>query len=955
MHSKITIKGARENNLKNISLEIPRDKLVVFTGISGSGKSTLAFDTLFAEGQRRYLESLSSYARQFLGQMKKPDVDHIDGLSPTISIDQKAASHNPRSTVGTVTEIHDYLRLLFAKIGAPHCPDCKTEISSLSIDQMIDRVLEVEIPPLNPPLIKGGKIGGVNIFAPVVRDRKGEYLHLLQDFYDRGFLKARVNGTVYELGKSPRPSLARYKKHTIEILVDSMELNAENLTRINEALEMATKIADGLVFVESEKQNFQFNTKNSCPNCGFAFPELEPRLFSFNSPYGACKECNGLGFRHEISSRLIMPDLGKTIDEGGLLPWSYSGKNWFGFMIRAVAEHYRIPLNTRLKDIPEHKRNILIFGEEEAQKIKVRYHQASGGAGEWHFRFSGLVKLLEDRYKKTESESVRRDVEKYMEISPCEMCAGTRYKKEALSVLFGKKNIAEISSLSISNAYDFFQHEKITKRQSLIVERVLKEIRDRLQFLVSVGLEYLTLNRAANTLAGGESQRIRLASQVGSGLMGVLYILDEPSIGLHARDNIRLIETLEHLRDLGNSVIVIEHDETVMRRADYLVDIGPGAGKHGGEIVAHGSPVEVSKNKKSLTGKFLSGAEQIEIPERRRKLHKKFISVIGANEHNLKNITAHFPLGVFTCVTGVSGSGKSTLVNEILYKAVARELHRAVEKPGKYGRIEGVENIDKIIVIDQSPIGRTPRSNPATYTGVFTPIRELFASTKTAKVRGFGPGRFSFNVKGGRCEACEGDGSLRIEMQFLPDVFVPCDVCMGKRYTRETLEVRYKEKNIAEVLKLTIEEAYEFFKPIHRISDIFKVLKDVGLGYIELGQSATTLSGGEAQRVKLAAELSKRATGKTLYILDEPTTGLHFADIQKLLDVLDRLVEGGNTVVVIEHNLDVIKCADYIIDLGPEGGDGGGKILVTGTPEEVARYSDESYTGKFLREVLKKK
>ncbi len=973
MHSKIIIKGAREHNLKNVSLEIPRDKLVVFTGVSGSGKSTLAFDTLFAEGQRRYLESLSAYARQFLGQMRKPDVDHIDGLSPTISIDQKTASHNPRSTVGTVTEIHDYLRLLFAKIGKPQCPTCNTEISALTIDQMMDRILDgSNVESADPRPLQ------INVFAPVVRGRKGEYLKFLQDFYERGFTKARVNGILYELGSAPRPSLARYKKHTIEILVDFLELNAENLTRLTEALETAIKIADGLVMVESEKQHFQFNTKNSCPHCSFAFPELEPRIFSFNSPYGACETCNGLGSKKEISTRLMMPDLSKTIDEGGVLPWSYRGKSWFGAMIRAVAMKYQISLNTRLKDIPESKRNILLFGEEEPVRIKMQYHSSSDGtgmparlasraniaaqndtsgrgvAGGWSFHFSGLVKLLQERYKKTESEAVRNDIEHYMDTVLCGICGGTRYRKESLSVFIQEKNIADLSALSITDALYFFEHLKITSREKMIVERVLREIQDRLRFLSSVGLGYLSLNRAANTLAGGEAQRIRLASQVGSGLMGVLYILDEPSIGLHARDNDRLITTLEHLRDLGNTVIVIEHDEEMMRRADWIVDIGHGAGKHGGEIIAQGTPDEVSKNIRSLTGKYLSKKEKIEIPFKRRKLKGKFVSIYGASEHNLKNINVHFPLGVFTCVTGVSGSGKSTLVNDILYKALARKLHRTIDQPGTHAKIEGWEELNKIIVIDQSPIGRTPRSNSATYTGVFTPIRELFTSTKTAKVRGYGPGRFSFNVRGGRCEACQGEGFLRIEMQFLPDVFVPCDVCHGKRYARETLEVKYKEKNIAEVLSMTVEEAYEFFKPIHHISWVLRILNEVGLGYIELGQSATTLSGGEAQRVKLASELSKRATGNTIYILDEPTTGLHFADVAKLLEMLYRLTEGGNTVIVIEHNLDVIKCADHVIDLGPEGGDAGGQVLVSGTPEDIAKNWKISYTGTFLRHTLKK-
>lgn len=936
MHNKIIIKGAREHNLKNIHLEIPRDKLVVFTGISGSGKSTLAFDTIFAEGQRRYLESLSSYARQFLGQMKKPDVDHIDGLSPTISIDQKSASHNPRSTVGTVTEIHDYLRLLFAKIGVPHCIQCGKTISSLTIDQIADRALDM------------GSGIWLKIFAPVVRSRKGEYLKFLQDFYDQGFYKARINGKIYELGKT-EIKLAKYKKHVIDILVDEFKLDSENLTRLNEALEIAVRIANGLV----EINGVLFNTKNSCSDCNIAFSDLEPRLFSFNSPYGACSDCGGLGLKKEISDKLIMPDLSKSIDQGGVLPWSYRGKSWFGTLIRAICEHYNIPITKRLKDISEKKRDILLYGSGRRERISVRYQTSGGRVGTWHFYFSGMMDMLSRRYEKTESEAVRKDIEHYMDVSPCVSCNGTRYNPEPLAVTVGDKNIAQLSSLSVSHAYEFFTTLKVNKRELLIADRVLKEIRERLRFLVSVGLGYLTLDRSANTLAGGEAQRIRLASQVGSGLMGVLYILDEPSIGLHARDNARLLEILEHLRDIGNTVVVIEHDEETMRRADYLVDIGPGAGKHGGEIVAYGTPEQVIKNTKSLTGKYLCGQEKIEVPHERRKLKKDFITVIGATEHNLKNVKVHIPLGVFTCVTGVSGSGKSTLVNDVLYKGIARKLYQTNEKPGKHARIDGIENIDKIIRVDQSPIGRTPRSNPATYTKVFGHIRELFSKTKTAKVRGYSPGRFSFNVKGGRCEACSGDGSLRIEMQFLPDVLVPCDVCQGKRYGRETLEVTYKGKNISNVLEMTVEEAWEFFRSISQIADILQVLKEVGLGYIQLGQSAITLSGGEAQRVKLASELAKRSTGSTFYILDEPTTGLHFEDVKKLLAVLNRLVEAGNTVLVIEHHMDVIKSADYIIDLGPEGGDAGGQIIITGTPEEVAKYYQKSYTGKFLKKVLK--
>lgn len=954
--------------MKNIDLELPRDKFIVFTGLSGSGKSTLAFDTIFAEGQRRYLESLSSYARQFLGQMEKPDVDYIEGLSPAISISQKAASQNPRSTVGTVTEIHDYLRLLYAKIGIPHCPVCGREITKLSTDEIVDRIIAI------------GSEKEVEILSPVVRSRKGEYSALLLEMYKRGFSKAYVNGEKYELNPKLSIPLERYKKHDIDIVVDAVVVSDENISRIFEAVERALKLAEGLVKVRTlispafgrtssplkrekgNKEEFIFNQKLSCPVHEIEFPELEPRLFSFNSPYGACPSCEGLGTKKEIDPNLVIPDDTKTIAQGGLMPWNFKRNNYYGGVLLSVAKYFHISDNVRIRDLPEEKLNILLYGAsdatdmislEEAEDVPITIRATTGSNWKFNMAWRGAVGFLQDRYFRTESDSVRENIEKYMSQNPCSACKGSRYKPETLLVAVGERNIHEVSVLSVSEALKFFKDLNLSEREKMIAERILKEIQARLGFLDNVGLGYLTLARSANTLAGGESQRIRLASQIGSQLVGVLYILDEPSIGLHARDNTKLLDTLLKLRDIGNTLIVIEHDEETMRAADYLVDIGPGAGKLGGEIVAQGIPEEVMKQNKSLTAKYLNGELKIEVPKSRRPVkNKRWITVRGACEHNLKNITVEFPLKVFTVVTGVSGSGKSTLVEDILYKSLSGKLMRSLEKPGKHKEIVGMQYVNKVIMIDQSPIGRTPRSNPATYTGLFTPIRELFASTKDAKARGYAPGRFSFNIAGGRCDNCQGEGFLKIEMQFMPDVFLPCDVCQGKRYNRETLEVRFKDKNIADVLDMTVSEARIFFESFPEIHDKLAVLEDVGLDYIHLGQAATTLSGGEAQRIKLATELARRSTGNTLYILDEPTTGLHFEDIKKLLDVLNRLADAGNSVVVIEHNLDVIKTADWIIDLGPEGGDGGGRVVVTGSPEEVAKYHEESFTAKYLKEVL---
>ncbi|TAK95511.1 excinuclease ABC subunit UvrA [Patescibacteria group bacterium] len=959
---KLIIKGAREHNLKNIDLTLPRDKFIVFTGISGSGKSTLAFDTIFAEGQRRYLESLSSYARQFLGQMEKPEVDYIEGLSPAISIDQKAASHNPRSTVGTVTEIHDYLRLLYAKIGTPHCPICQREITKLSTDEIVERILEI------------GDGTKIEILSPVVRSRKGEYSTLLLDLFKRGFSKVDVNGRRYDLDPKETIPLERYKVHTIDVVVDETEVSANNLSRIFESVEKALKLAEGLVKIKTQstkskiqtknnKQNtksqhyheFIYNQKLSCPEHEIEFPELEPRLFSFNSPFGACPTCEGLGSQKEIDPELVAPDQDKTIAEGGLMPWNYKRNNYYGAVLRAVCNFYHIPDNVRLRDLQKNHLELLLHGDPEPDEVSVSLRSKTGSTWRFSVEWRGVIGFLQDRYFKTESESVRENIERYMSQAPCSTCHGSRYKSEALLVTVGQQNIHEVSFVSVENALKFFQELQLSRREELIAGRILKEVRSRLGFLVNVGLGYLTLARSANTLAGGEAQRIRLASQIGSQLVGVLYILDEPSIGLHARDNEKLLKTLLELRDRGNTLIVIEHDEETMRAADYLVDIGPGAGKHGGEIVAAGTPAEVMRSKKSLTAQYLRGERSIESPAVRRPTkNKQRVVVRGAREHNLKDITVEFPLKVLTCVTGVSGSGKSTLVEDILYKALSAKIMRALEKPGRHQEIIGSHHVDKVIMIDQGPIGRTPRSNPATYTGLFTPIRELFALTQDAKVKGYGPGRFSFNVSGGRCDNCQGEGFLKIEMQFMPDVYLPCDVCRSKRYNSETLQVKYKDKTIADVLAMTVSEAREFFEAFPEIHDKLAVLEDVGLGYIELGQSATTLSGGEAQRIKLAAELARRSTGNTLYVLDEPTTGLHFEDIRKLLGILNRLVDAGNSVVVIEHNLDVIKSADWVIDMGPEGGELGGRVVATGTPEEIARYWKESSTGRYLKSVLKK-
>lgn len=964
MQKAISIRGAREHNLKNVDLDLPRGKYIVVTGISGSGKSTLAMDTIFAEGQRRYLESLSSYARQFLGKMEKPDVDSIEGLSPTIAIEQKSISHNPRSTVGTITEIHDYLRLLYAKVGVAHCPECDRPLKSLSIDEIVERILAV------------GEGEKIEVLAPVVRGRKGEYLALLENFFAKGYWKVEINGKEYDLkDKKTLPKLGRYKSVTITVRVDSLTISEENFSRLFEAIESALSLAEGFVEVRvaqlttddkpsttkkknSHAPNIQrqwssaiYNRKGACPDHDAEIPEIEPRLFSFNSPYGACSECEGLGVKKEIDPARVIPEKDKTITQGAMLPWSYKSNNYIGAILRSVCQAYHIPDNKRWKDLSEEQQNILLLGPTEETPRRISYRTKSGNA-EYAMQWRGIIPWLERRYKATQSEAVRSDIEKYMSNRPCVACGGTRYRIEALLVRVGGKSIAEVSELSVGRALEFFLRLNLDAREATIAKRILEEVRARLGFLQNVGLEYLTLARSGHTLSGGEAQRIRLASQLGSRLSGVLYILDEPSIGLHPRDNEKLIKTLLSLRDLDNTVLVIEHDDETMLSADVLVDMGPGAGDHGGYVVAVGTPKEVMANQKSLTGAYLSGIKKIEVPTERRSIKKKSsIIVRGASEHNLRNVTAEFPLGVMTVVTGVSGSGKSTLVEETLYKGLAHILHRRLDVPGKHTSIEGVERVDRILMIDQSPIGRTPRSNPATYTGIFTPIRELFAQSFSARERGYSPSRFSFNVAGGRCENCSGEGFLKIEMQFLPDVYLPCDLCKGKRYNKETLEVKYRGQTIADVLKMTVTEAREFFAPYPAIANILELLEEVGLGYIALGQNAVTLSGGEAQRIKLASELGSKSRKKTMYILDEPTTGLHFEDIRKLLLVLGRLVDTGNTVVVIEHNLDVIKTADWIIDMGPEGGEGGGTIVAVGTPEDIARKGG-SYTGKFLKSHL---
>lgn len=940
MKDKIVIKGARAHNLKNVDLTIPRDQLVVFTGVSGSGKSSLAFDTIYAEGQRRYVESLSSYARQFLGQMEKPDVDLIEGLSPAISIDQKTTSHNPRSTVGTVTEIYDYLRLLYARIGIPHCPKCGKEIKKQTIDQIVDRIMEL------PERTK------LQLLAPVVRGRKGEHVKLLEDAKKSGYVRVRVDGILYDL--SEKIELEKNKKHNIEIVVDRLMVKEGMQMRLTESIETASALSGGLLIVDVNQgeDELLFSQSFSCPDCGVDLMEIEPRMFSFNNPSGACPTCTGLGMQMKFDEQLIVPNEELSIMQGAITAPGYNSVNAKGSMSKvlfdALAAKYGFSLETPFKDLPRKIKDIIFYGAKE--KLRITYSNVRG-TGTYDYAFEGVINTLRRRYNET-SEAMRAEFEEYMTNIECPDCHGKRLRPEVLAITVNGKNISEVTELSIGKMQEFFQSLTLTERENMIAERILKEIHARVGFLIDVGLEYLTLSRTAGTLSGGESQRIRLATQIGSGLVGVVYILDEPSIGLHQRDNDKLLATLKHLRDIGNSLIVVEHDEDTMRAADFVVDIGPGAGRGGGEIVAAGSVEEIMAVERSVTGAYLSGRKKIEVPKERRPFVQDHKLVIrGAAENNLKNIDVEIPLGVFTCVTGVSGSGKSSLINEILYKRLAKELNRAKTRAGRHEEMLGLEKLDKVINIDQSPIGRTPRSNPATYTGLFDMIRDVFAQTTEAKVRGYQKGRFSFNVKGGRCEACSGDGIVKIEMHFLPDIYVPCEVCHGKRYNRETLEVKYKGKTISDVLDMTVEEALQFFENIPRIKNKLQTLYDVGLSYVQLGQSSTTLSGGEAQRVKLATELSRKSTGKTVYILDEPTTGLHTADVHKLVQILQRLTEGGNTVIVIEHNLDVIKTADYIIDLGPEGGDGGGTIVAVGTPEEICRVP-ASYTGKYLKPLL---
>ena len=943
MNDKIIIKGAKEHNLKNINIEIPRDKLVVITGLSGSGKSSLAFDTLYAEGQRRYVESLSAYARQFLGLMEKPDVESIDGLSPAISIDQKTTSKNPRSTVGTVTEIYDYIRLLYARIGVPYCPKCGKKIEKQTIDQIIDSILALE---------EGTKI---QVLAPVVRGRKGEFVKQLQEFQKEGFVRAKVDGEIVEL--SDDLQIDRKKKHNIELIVDRLVIKDDIRSRLTESVETALKHANNIVIIDdaTHKKEMLFSQNYACPDCGISFEELTPRMFSFNNPFGACPSCTGIGYLMKIDEDLVIPDKNKTLYDGVKAFGSSvmkRGDTMAKMYFESIARHYGVEIRgIPIKKLPRNFMEKILYGTGN-EAINFEY-TSSAGTRKFTAPFEGVLPTLERRHNETKSQAMRTFYEMYMSDSPCPECHGARLKKESLSVKVGDKNINELTDMPINKIKSYINSLELSAKDKMIADQIFKELNQRLQFLIDVGLEYLTLSRSAGTLSGGEAQRIRLATQIGSGLTGVLYILDEPSIGLHQRDNDKLLATLKHLRDLGNTVLVVEHDEDTMYAADEIIDIGPGAGVHGGNVMAQGTAEEVKLVADSITGQYLSKRKQILVPKKRRKSNGKAIEIKGATEHNLKNINVKFPLGQFVCVTGVSGSGKSTLVNEILYKTIARDLNGSNEKPGKCKEVKGLQNIDKIINIDQSPIGRTPRSNPATYTGVFDFIRDLFAGTNEAKMRGYDKGRFSFNVTGGRCEACNGDGILKIEMHFLPDIYVPCEVCKGKRYNKETLEVKYKGKTISDVLDMTVEEALEFFKNLPKIKNKIQTLYDVGLGYIKLGQPSTTLSGGEAQRIKLATELSKKATGKTLYILDEPTTGLHIADVHRLVDILQRLVDTGNSIIVIEHNLDLIKTADYIIDLGPEGGDSGGEIVAVGSPEQIIK-NERSYTGKFLKKYLEK-
>ncbi len=938
VQTKIIIKGAREHNLKNVNLEIPRNKLIVITGLSGSGKSSLAFDTIYAEGQRRYIESLSSYARQFMERMKKPDVDYIEGLSPAISIDQRKASKNPRSTVGTVTEIYDYLRLLFARIGVPHCPQCGKRVSKQTVEKMVDQILA---------LSQGTKI---QVLAPLIHFKKGEHKQILEDIQKKGFVRVRVDGETHEVEEDIK--IDRYKNHNIEAVVDRLIVKPEIKSRLASSIETALNLSEGIVVIDIEGgEEKMFSEHFSCPNCGINLPEIAPRIFSFNNPYGACPACSGLGFKMEFDPELVVPDKNKSILQGALVPWGEVKGKYLYHILKGLADFYGFSLNTPFVQLKPEFQEIILHGSGGI-KIPFKYQNDEQSTYWSHENsFEGVINNLKRRHRESKSEYIRSEIQKFMNIGPCPSCEGKRLRPESLNVTIDRFSIADIAERSVKWNYNFFNNLKLNERETVIAKQILKEIKNRLSFLTNVGLGYLTLSRSSSTLAGGENQRIRLATQIGSSLTGVLYILDEPSIGLHQKDNCKLLQTLIKLRDLGNTVIVIEHDEATMKIADYIVDLGPGAGIHGGYLVAKGNIEEIKKNNKSITGQYLSHFSKINIPPKRRKGNERYLKIYGAQQYNLKNIFVSIPLGTLTCITGVSGSGKSTLVEETLYKALIKKIYNSRVHPGSYDRIEGIENIDKVIIIDQSPIGRTSRSNPATYTGAFTPIREIFSRTKEAKIRGYKAGRFSFNVKGGRCEACQGGGIVKIEMYFLPDVYIPCEVCKGKRFNRETLDIKYKSKNIAQVLDMTVEEALDFFTAIPTIKRKLQTLYDVGLGYIKLGQSATTLSGGEAQRVKLAKELSTKSTGRTIYLLDEPTTGLHFDDVKKLLNVIDRLVNAGNTVLVIEHNLDVVKSADYIVDLGPGGGEEGGRVVAEGTPEEIA-HNKNSFTGEFLKKVL---